>query len=231
MSEEEIILLSCPNTTMYVGGGFVGTGLLSVREDYITWESELMDTRVLQYTRLSMHAVSRDLTQFPHPCILCLLNRSDDSGDGELDEDPLEEVRFVPEQNSQLQTIYSAIAEGQNLHPDPEDGSSGDEMLETAGDSLGTENTQEITADHHYQPIHMSDGMQGVFTSLDEVAHLTPEGLELLNKLDGMLLSPKDMNNNYLQEPVSGNVGSLDTSEIGCEIEEGQFDDVTLMDA
>ena len=235
MEETEGVLLSCPNTDMYVDGVLLGTGLLSIRKDYITWENEVAGTRVLQYPKLSMHAVSRDLTQFPHPCILCLLNLSEDAGDGELEEHPLDEVRFVPEQSSQLQRIYSAIAEGQNLHPDPDDYSSGDESLEeTLGDSLGANNTQEMRGDPNYQNIDMSDVMQGVFTCPDDVANLTPEGLELLNKLDGMLVTPKDMVPNSSQQLKPGVIGSLNSNDIVyCQgdIEEGQFDDVTPMDA
>lgn len=235
MEETEGVLLSCPNTTMYVDGVLLGTGLLSIREDFITWANEVADTRLLQYPKLSMHAVSRDLTQFPHPCILCLLNLSEDAGDGELEEDPLEEVRFVPEQSSQLQRIYSAIAEGQNLHPDPDDYSSGDELLEeTPGDfGLGTNNATEM-GDQNYQKIDMTDAMQGVFTCPDDVANLTPKGLELLNKLDGMLTTPKDMVPSSSQQLTPGVVGSLNSGDIVCcqgDVEEGQFDDATPMDA
>ena len=230
MAEEvDSTLYTCPNTAMYVEGELVGTGLLSVRQEHVAWESENSGARILQYTKLSMHAVSRDLTHFPSPCILCLLNRSEDAGDGELEEDPLEEVRFVPAQEAQLQPIYSAIAKGQALHPDPEDMSSGDE----SGDCLITDESQE-TAGHCYESV-VSGEMQGVFTSPDDLVNLTPEGLELLHKLDGMLLAPKVVASEGSQQHTPGGVGqSLNSSERDCcqgEIEEGQFDDVTIMDA
>ena len=226
MTEEaDSTLFSCSNTAMYVEGKLVGTGLLSVRREHVAWESEQSGGRTLQYTKLSMHAVCRDLTQFPAPCILCLLNSSEDAGDGELEEDPLEEVRFVPEHESQLRAIYSAIAEGQTLHPDPEDLSSGEELSEETGN---------CSTAAGYQCL-LSGEMQGVFTSPEGLTHLTPEGLELLHKLDGMLLAPKEVASELSQALAPGGVGqSLNTSERSCcqgEIEEGQFDDVTVMDA
>ena len=231
MAEEDGTLYSCPNTAMYAEGELVGTGRLSVTQEHVAWESEQSGGRILQYTKLSMHAVSRDLTQFSAPCILCLLNRWEDAGDGELEDDPLEEVRFVPEQDSQLQAIYSAIAEGQALHPDPEDLSSGDELLEETGHCLTAEGSEETTA--NYQCLGSGE-MQGVFTCPEDLVHLTPEGLALLHKLDGMLLAPKEVASECAQLLAPGDVGQyLNTSETACcqgEIEEGQFDDVTIMD-
>lgn len=200
-----------------------------IGQEIITWKSEQSQTRVISYNKLSMHAISRDLTAFPKSCILCLLNSSEDAGDGELEEDPLLELRFVPEQDSQLHAIYSAIADGQALHPDPDDASSED--MSGDGSLDGTEETALMAG---YQAVGNSDMMAGVFTSPEDVANLTPEGMALLHKLDGMLAAPNHVTTEPLSELAPGCVGNSmllegrGISEI--ETEEGQFDDVTLMD-
>ena len=68
----------------------------------------------LQYPSISLHAVSRDLSTFPHPCLYILYCPLDTDDENDDDDDPNEEgspiekiteIRFVPLSPDQCKSI------------------------------------------------------------------------------------------------------------------------------
>lgn len=72
------------------------------------------DIMTLHYPSISLHAVSRDLSTFPHPCLYILYCPLDTDDENDDDDDPDEEgsaiekiteIRFVPSSPDQCKFI------------------------------------------------------------------------------------------------------------------------------
>ena len=83
----------------------------------VSWSScDETERLSLDYPRICVHAISRDTTAFPSPCVYLLYSASppdsassgsDDEGDTpDLDELPPTEVRVVPPNSDQCMTFY-----------------------------------------------------------------------------------------------------------------------------
>ena len=72
----------------------------------------------MDYYCIELHAICSDTSTFPESCLYCQLSTEEPS-----------EARFVPQDSSHLNTIYSALCEGAELHPDPEEEGEGDFMF------------------------------------------------------------------------------------------------------
>jgi len=144
---EEGIVYSESNIEMFLEGEAFGNGTLWITENLIIWKGTNSGKGLeLNYSELSMHAVSKDKTSFPHECLLCIVEPSSENAmsrnDNEYDEVEMTYVRFVPDDNSKLQEIYDAIADCQ---ADPED-----EM----DDYFGEEYNQDV---HGLEQIELSE--------------------------------------------------------------------------
>uniref|UniRef100_A0A8C4PXT8 Methylosome subunit pICln n=1 Tax=Eptatretus burgeri TaxID=7764 RepID=A0A8C4PXT8_EPTBU len=102
------------DTSVFVDGKRLGSGSLLIAESCVYWRSPSGERLSLEYTSISLHAVSRDLANFPHEHLYMLLNgklpgenpaRAEAGGGGgdeeeeeEVEEDlePVTELRFVP---------------------------------------------------------------------------------------------------------------------------------------
>ena len=62
------------------------------------------------FRSIVIHAIAKDTSTFPHPCIYCQL-------DGES-EDEIRELRFVPTPDISLDGIYAVMNECAALNPD-----------------------------------------------------------------------------------------------------------------
>ncbi|CAL1293673.1 unnamed protein product [Larinioides sclopetarius] len=130
-----------PDTRAYFGDECLGKGTLYISESVLCWLSSDGDGFSLKYPSIYIHAVSKDLNNFPHPCIYLmvdgriklgedtsgeetqqLVNAIDSMhvGDGEDEEENTNEIRFVPDNTNMLDTIFRAIMDCQALNPDPE---------------------------------------------------------------------------------------------------------------
>jgi len=85
-----------------------------------------------------LHAVSRDKSAWPEPCLYCQLRSEDEPegiDDGEGEEEPeIPELRFVPEDAGHLQQIFTVFSEMSALNPDPNDGQADDSSSDDRGD-------------------------------------------------------------------------------------------------
>ena len=107
------------NVSVYYGDENQGKGTLEINENVLEWKNE-SKTLKFTYLSISLHAISRETSKFPHECIYCLVDSEPESTEENRDpENPVSEVRFVPDDNSSLQTMYDAITTCQELHPDP----------------------------------------------------------------------------------------------------------------
>ncbi|KAF8385334.1 icln-1, partial [Pristionchus pacificus] len=117
-----------------------GEGTLAVAESAVTWISRREGRGFsLSYPSIIMHAISTDVSSFPHEHVLVVADagRADvrvaqqelaaggEGGEGEGDEEESEDgnliLRFVPSDLTALDTIYKEMAECQELNPEEED--------------------------------------------------------------------------------------------------------------
>lgn len=138
-----------PNTVAFVQSNQLGDGTLFISASKLIWRSDDGQGFVLTYPQVSLHAISRDLSNFPSEC-LYLMYEPDDTidtnSDSEGSDEPLEinELRFVPRDLSKLDAMYRALCECQLLHPDPQDSVS--------------EETDEEDEEENNQGDHPNDG-------------------------------------------------------------------------
>ena len=92
-----------------------GAGALVITSDRVVWVasdgcSAEQNALEVDFLQLTMHAVSRDTSNFSHHCVFCVID-TDNGGSSEL--------RFVPEDAGQLDAIFSALCTGAEMNPDP----------------------------------------------------------------------------------------------------------------
>ena len=99
MLQDEELARSFPGVSLVLGDGCdLGAGALFITTRRVVWLSGA-DTRVgcsVEFTQISLHAISSDTAHFPRPCIYMQLDAPErEAGDGE-DEDAAPEVRLAP---------------------------------------------------------------------------------------------------------------------------------------
>ncbi|KAI5639586.1 regulator of volume decrease after cellular swelling domain-containing protein [Phthorimaea operculella] len=136
---EEGVLCHAPCTKMLVNGHELGTGSLFITENNVVWgggvspSGAALSTISMLYPTISMHAVQRE----PSSSLVVFVNfdlrlpelpqggagDADEDEDDEFDPDdqPVTELRFIPQNESDISAMYAAMCQGQALHPDPAD--------------------------------------------------------------------------------------------------------------
>jgi len=130
------------NTEVYVDKECLGKGVLYITEDNVLWQNDDGTGFELFYPNIQLHAISRDKNAFKKECLYMMVetcnilpNSSasarrevdmDDNEDGEEgaddnegDEDACSEVRFCPDNVLDLEPMFLAMNQCQELHPDP----------------------------------------------------------------------------------------------------------------
>ncbi|XP_031378020.1 chloride conductance regulatory protein ICln isoform X2 [Punica granatum] len=136
-------------------------GTLYISTQQVIWLNDIDRNRgyAVDFLSLSLHAVSRDPEAYPSPCIYTQIETGDDedesdSSDSEptetLDLSKIKEIRLVPSDPNQLDTLFDIFCECAELNPEPCDEGeaeghnwvfSADQMDDAAGDA-------EDAADH-----------------------------------------------------------------------------------
>merc|ERR1712013_353361 len=194
--EEEGVVHTEHNTTLFYGQRDKGKGTLYITEHHVVWKGchdntgnhDNNNVLTLQYPSISLHAISRDTSSFPHQCLYVLLespltDRDEAAADEEEEErDPqaeVFEVRFVPEDSNNIKAMYDALAECQELHPDPEDENSDvEEGEEPDFDAL-------LSGGEFYTASNMPDEIE-----------LSAEGHAVLQRLNIATVAVDDNNGN-----------------------------------
>ena len=170
------------NVTVYFGDVSQGKGTLEINENVIEWKN---DTKTLKfnYLSISLHAISRETTKFPHQCIYCLVDSEPETTEDNRDpENPVSEVRFVPEDNTSIQPIYDAITTCQELHPDPNEEFSEEE---------GNEEEEMYEEMEENAPINL-DGFYTANSNMEDI-QLSEEGMQVLQRLQqNMVISSEN---------------------------------------
>jgi len=178
----ESVLLHESRTVAYVNTTTLGDGSLFITESCVCWINENGQGFSLRYPEISLHAVSRDVSSFPRPCLYVMVDAKlnafgkersasggvgDDvnGGDDEDDDDEgdsITEVRFVPENSASLDLMYQAMSDGNILHPDEDDSFSDDDESDENEES---EHTGDATA---ARGECMDDGSEGQFENAED---------------------------------------------------------------
>ncbi|KAL0810640.1 hypothetical protein ABMA28_010749 [Loxostege sticticalis] len=129
------ILFQSPATKLLVNDQELGTATLYITEHNVVWGGGVRPsggpapTINLLYPTISLHGVQRE----PSPALFMVLDYelrlpelsqqagSGDDDDFDADDQPITQLRFVPVSEHDLQPMYSALVQGQALHPDPGD--------------------------------------------------------------------------------------------------------------
>lgn len=110
-------------TAAFIQRRGLGKGTLYIAESRVSWVGQDSAGFSLEYPSVALHALSRDLRAFPEECLYLMidgdLGEEEPNENGEDDEQPASEIRFVPEDKSHLEAMYRAMTECQALHPDP----------------------------------------------------------------------------------------------------------------
>lgn len=112
-------------TAAFIQSRGLGKGTLYIAESRVSWVGQDSSGFSLEYPSVALHALSRDLQAFPEECLYLMIDgdlgeeAEEPNENGEDDERPASEIRFVPEDKSHLEAMYRAMSECQALHPDP----------------------------------------------------------------------------------------------------------------
>lgn len=111
-------------TTAFIQSRGLGKGTLYIAESRVSWVGQDSSGFSLEYPSVALHALSRDLQAFPEECLYLMIDgdlgeEQEPNENGEDEERPASEIRFVPEDKSHLEAMYRAMTECQALHPDP----------------------------------------------------------------------------------------------------------------
>nr|XP_060460381.1 methylosome subunit pICln [Panthera onca] len=178
-----------PETEAVLNGKGLGTGTLYIAERFI----------FIPFLEESKESVAEE-------------EEEDDSDD---DVEPIAEFRFVPNDKSALEAMFTAMCECQALHPDPED--------EDSDDYDG----EEYDVEAHEQ----GQGDIPTFYTYEEgLSHLTAEGQATLERLEGML--SQSVSSQYNMAGVRTE-DSIRDYEDGMEVDTtptvaGQFEDADV---
>mmetsp|Transcript_120590 Transcript_120590/g.257531 ORF Transcript_120590/g.257531 Transcript_120590/m.257531 type:complete len:201 (+) Transcript_120590:68-670(+) len=129
----EELRLSEAKTRLYAGSNLQGEGILHLTNRRIVWLGS-PNTAIgyaFDYPFVTLHAVSRDKSAWPEPCLYCQLRSEDEENQGDDEEEPeIPEMRFVPADAGHLQNIFTVFSEMSALNPDPQDTQAGDSSSE-----------------------------------------------------------------------------------------------------
>lgn len=145
-------------TTAFIQSRGLGKGTLYIAESRVSWVGQDSSGFSLEYPSVALHALSRDLQAFPEECLYLMIDgdlgeEQEPNENGEDEERPASEIRFVPEDKSHLEAMYRAMTECQALHPDPaqpgdSDEGNGDWGSEGADEPMDLGQFQDAEPDH-----------------------------------------------------------------------------------
>ncbi|XP_071732191.1 chloride conductance regulatory protein ICln [Rutidosis leptorrhynchoides] len=127
---EELIHVQ-PNVSIVLGNHTPESpGTLYISTKQVVWLSDTDRTKgySVDFLSVSLHAVSRDPEAFESPCIYTQIDNGDDADESEnsdsessetLDLSKVTEMRLVPSDPTQLDTLFEVFCECAELNPEP----------------------------------------------------------------------------------------------------------------
>eukprot|EP01111_Echinosteliopsis_oligospora_P017895 TRINITY_DN793_c0_g1_i1.p1 TRINITY_DN793_c0_g1~~TRINITY_DN793_c0_g1_i1.p1 ORF type:complete len:199 (-),score=66.51 TRINITY_DN793_c0_g1_i1:59-655(-) len=146
LGEGEEMLYQHPHTSFYIQANNIseGDGTLFITSKRVIWMDGQSKGYVIDFPYISLHAISRDTSHFPHPCIYCQLDSDsepvqedsddDDENGGTMTDDvsndvdlsTISEARYVVSDPASLGTVFDAFSRGAAMNPDSEQEGEGD---------------------------------------------------------------------------------------------------------
>ncbi|KAI5569849.1 hypothetical protein BDE02_12G104600 [Populus trichocarpa] len=127
----EEFMLMCREVSIVIGNGSPESpGTLYISTKKVVWLSDVDGTKgyAVDFLSISLHAVSRDPEAYPSPCIYTQIETGEDEDESEgsdsecsdaLDLSKVTEMRLVPSDPSQLDTLFQVFCECAELNPEP----------------------------------------------------------------------------------------------------------------
>ncbi|KAL3575678.1 hypothetical protein D5086_023779 [Populus alba] len=127
----EELMLVCREVSIVIGNGSPESpGTLYISTKKVVWLSDVDRTKgyAVDFLSISLHAVSRDPEAYPSPCIYTQIETVEDENESEgsdsecsdaLDLSKVTEMRLVPSDPSQLDTLFQVFCECAELNPEP----------------------------------------------------------------------------------------------------------------
>merc|ERR1719356_237201 len=140
LNEKEEIKHTEPRTKLIFGQNSEGEGVLHLTNQRVVWLPEGGAGCSIDYPFITVHAVSRDPSAWPEPCLYCQLKCEEKVDIDEDEEIEIPELRFVPTEAGNLQRIFVAFSEMSALNPDPAD----DQDKSDSEDDDGDEDLPEL---------------------------------------------------------------------------------------
>ncbi|XP_068122584.1 methylosome subunit pICln [Hyperolius riggenbachi] len=231
---EEGVRRQQSDTEAVMSGEKLGKGTLYIAESRLSWLNDSGVGFFLEYPTISLHAISRDTAAYPEEHLYVMVNaklgenaeketemKEDEEESEEEDDDdeqPITEIRFVPENKADLGEMFTAMCDCQALHPDPEDQDSEDDE-DFEGEEYDVEAHERAHGD-----------IPSFYTYEEGLSHLTAEGQATLERLEGMLAD--SVGNRHTMAGVRTEGSALE-NEDGMEVEAlpsvaGQFEDADV---
>ncbi|KNA17726.1 hypothetical protein SOVF_077430 [Spinacia oleracea] len=131
----EVLMHTQPSVSIVLGNRSPESpGTLYISSKQVIWVSDVDRSKgyAVDFVSISLHAVSRDPEAYPSPCIYTQIETGDDEEEDE-DEDEeqqeimdwssgiskIKEMRLVPSDPSQLETLFEVFCECAELNPEP----------------------------------------------------------------------------------------------------------------
>ncbi|XP_030536496.1 chloride conductance regulatory protein ICln isoform X1 [Rhodamnia argentea] len=140
-------------------------GTLYISTHQVIWLSDVERNKgyAVDFLSISLHAVSRDPEAYPSPCIYAQIEtvaeeEGSDGSDSEYDEtldlSKVKEMRLVPSDPTQLDTLFEVFCECAELNPEPseEEGEGGGHDWVFSADSMEREAGEGEEPDWHSNP-------------------------------------------------------------------------------
>ncbi|WCJ36516.1 nucleotide-sensitive chloride conductance regulator (ICln) family protein [Euphorbia peplus] len=169
------------NVAIVLGNGSPDSaGTLYISSKKVVWLSDLDINKgyAVDFLSVSLHAISRDPDSFPSPCIYCQIDTGFEDGYdlNSEDSDPesiesgdishVKEMRLIPSDSNQLDTLFQIFCECAELNPEPIDAEeehnwifSADQMADTAAED---EDSEWLLSQNLTNSIGRSNGVQEV---------------------------------------------------------------------
>ncbi|KAJ0640927.1 hypothetical protein HanRHA438_Chr16g0760691 [Helianthus annuus] len=129
-----------PNVSIVLGNRSPeSSGTLYISTKQVVWLSDTERTKgySVDFLSVSLHAVSRDPEAFEYPCLYTQIDTGDEGDESEscdsessetLDLSKITEMRLVPSDPNQLDTIFNIFCECAELNPEPVEGQEEEEQ-------------------------------------------------------------------------------------------------------
>jgi len=217
------VSLKIDSVQVFIGVDLLGKAALHVTQTRLSWVMESGQTFSLSYPSINMHSICRDTTNFPHACLFLMIEgdlrpkveavMKGEAPTAAKDEgnDAISEMRFVPEDSSQLQNLFDCMSDCQALHEDEmpvrmedgdeeiENGDGGaEECAEYEEECEGAEECADAEEDDQVQQLDPEAVDYSAFCPDEE--EMTPQGLATLKRLEACLANGAQNGTNQFED-------------------------------